>query len=226
MSLDRSFELRLQNIPRVPLAFLPTPLKEASRLSAVIEGPKLWIKRDDLTGFGFGGNKVRGLEFLLADAQAQKADTLVTGAGPQSNSVRATAAAAVHAGMAMVAVYSGIPPRKVEGNYRLTRLLGAELRFTVDPDRASVDGLIESVAAELRRNGRHPYAIPRGGACVLGTLGYVLAAYDLAEQCAAYCLVPDTVVLATGSSGTHAGLLPDAPTLPPPFPLMSFTCTQ
>jgi len=226
MSLDRSFELRLQNIPRVPLAFLPTPLKEASRLSAVIEGPKLWIKRDDLTGFGFGGNKVRGLEFLLADAQAQKADTLVTGAGPQSNSVRATAAAAVHAGMAMVAVYSGIPPRKVEGNYRLTRLLGAEVRFTGDPDRASVDGLIESVAAELRRNGRHPYAIPRGGACVLGTLGYVLAAYELAEQCAAYGIVPDTVVLATGSCGTHAGLLAGVQALHLPWRVEGFTVSR
>src|SRR5260370_28117534 len=130
MSLDRSFELRLQNIPRVPLAFLPTPLKEASRLSAVIEGPKLWIKRDDLTGFGFGGNKVRGLEFLLADAQAQKADTLVTGAGPQSNSVRVTAAAAVHPGIAIVAGYSRILPLILEGNHRLTLLLVPGVLFT------------------------------------------------------------------------------------------------
>src|SRR5258706_15715516 len=123
MSLD---ELGLRNIPRVPLASLPTPIMEAPRLAAPIGSPRLWIKRDDLTGFGFGGNKVRGLEFLLADAQVQDADTFVTGAGPQSNSVRATAAAAVHAGMAMVAVYSGTPPPKAEGNYRLTRLLAAE----------------------------------------------------------------------------------------------------
>src|SRR2546427_9668937 len=92
MSQVRHDELHLQNIPRIPLAFLPTPLKEAPRLAAAIGGPKLWIKRDDMTGFGFGGNKIRGLEFLLADALTQGADTLVTGASPQSNYVRATAA--------------------------------------------------------------------------------------------------------------------------------------
>jgi D-cysteine desulfhydrase family pyridoxal phosphate-dependent enzyme len=207
MSRDNSTELLLSKIPRVPLARLPTPLQEAPRLAGAIKGAGLWIKRDDLTGFGFGGNKVRGLEFLLADALAQGADTLVTGAGPQSNSVRATAAAAAHAGLAMVAVYSGSQPARVEGNYRLTRLLGAQVRFTDDPDRSSVDGLIEEVAAELYRQGRHPYAIPRGGACVLGVLGYVLATFELAEQCARQGIAPDAVVLATGSCATQAGLL-------------------
>src|SRR6202790_894388 len=134
MKLDSGDALRLKNIPRISLAFLPTPLKEATRLAAAIEGPRLWIKRDDLTGFGFGGNKIRGLEFLLADALAQEADTIVTGAGPQSNSVRATAAVAVHMGMSVVAVYSGSRPQEVEGNYRLTRMLGAEVRFTDDPN--------------------------------------------------------------------------------------------
>src|SRR5215469_11113546 len=150
MRLD---DLGLKNIPRVPLACLPTPLMEAPRLAA-IGGLRLWIKRDDLTGFGFGGNKIRGLEFLLADALAQGADTLVTGAGPQSNSVRATAAVATHAGLSMVAVYSGSPPERIEGNYRLTRLAGAEVRFTNDIDRASVDGAIGEVAEELRAAGR------------------------------------------------------------------------
>src|ERR1700686_955343 len=185
MDFEREDPLRLSAIPRIALACLPTPLLEAPRLAAAIGGPKLWIKRDDMTGLGCGGNKIRGLEFLLADALAQGADTLVTGAGPQSNSVRATAAAAAHAGLAMVAVYSGTPPLEIEGNYRLTRLLGAEVRFTGNPDRASVDGAIETIESELRATGHHPYAIPRGGACVLGTLGYVLAAQELAEQCAA-----------------------------------------
>src|SRR2546427_4825644 len=171
----------LQNISRIQLAFLPTPMMEAPRLATEIDGPRLWIKRDDLTGFGFGGNKIRGLEFLLADALAQEADTLVTGAGPQSNYVRATAAAAAHAGLNMIAVYSGTPPPQVQGNYRLTRILGAEIRFTGDPDRASVDGAIEEIAVELRSAGRRPYTIPRGGASVLGTLGYVQAACELAE---------------------------------------------
>lgn len=219
-------KLGLKTIPRIPLAFLPTPLVEAAKLAEKIGGPRLWIKRDDLTGFGFGGNKIRGLEFLLADAVAQGADTLVTGAGPQSNYVRATAAAATHAGLAMVAVYSGTPPLKVEGNYRLTCLLGAEVRFTGNPDRPSVDGAIEATALELRSAGRRPYAIPRGGACVLGTLGYVQAAYELAEQCAAQSIVPDAIVLATGSCGTQAGLLACVRALELPWRIEGFTVSR
>lgn len=222
----RLHEIGLQNVPRVPLAFLPTPIMEAPRLAAEIDGPRLWIKRDDLTGFGFGGNKIRGLEFLLADALAQQADTLVTGAGPQSNYVRATAAVAAHAGLHMIAVYSGTLPPQVQGNYRLTRLLGAEIRFTGDPDRASVDGTIEETSRELRSIGRKPYAIPRGGASVLGTLGYVQAVYELAEQCAAKGFVPDAIVLATGSCGTQAGLLAGVQLLHLPWRIEGFTVSR
>ncbi len=221
--LDKS---GLLAIPRVRLACLPTPLLEARRLAAQISGPHLWIKRDDLTGFGFGGNKIRGLEFLLADALSQGADTLVTGAGPQSNYVRAAAAAAAHADLSMVAIYSGTQPLKVEGNYRLTCLLGAEVHFTGTPDRASVDGAIEATARELRSVGRRPYAIPRGGACLLGTLGYVQAAYELAEQCAAQSIVPDAIVLATGSCGTQAGLLAGVHALELPWRVEGFTVSR
>ena len=226
MDLYKGNERYWQDIPYIPLGFWPTPLKEAPGLTAALAGPKLWIKRDDLTGFGFGGNKIRGLEFLLADALAQQADTVITGAGPQSNSVRATAAAAVYAGMAMVAVYSGSQPSSVEGNYRLTRLLGAGVRFTGDPNRASVDAYIEAVAAELRGNGRRPYVIPRGGANALGALGYVRAAYELAEQCAAQGVSPDAVVLATGSCGTHAGLLAGVHALGLPWRVEGFTVSR
>lgn len=223
MSLD---ELGLKNISRVPLAFLPTPIMEAPRLAAAIGGPRLWIKRDDLTGFGFGGNKIRGLEFLLADALAQEADTLVTGAGPQSNYVRATAAVAAHAGLDMVAIYSGTTPPQVQGNYRLTRLLGAEIHFTGNPDRASVDGAIEETAFELRSAGRRPYPIPRGGASVLGTLGYVQAAYELATQCVNKDISPDAIVLATGSCGTQAGLLAGVRLLRLPWRVEGFTVSR
>lgn len=226
MSLGKLDALGLQSVPRVPLAFLPTPLMEAPRLAAAIGGPGLWIKRDDLTGFGFGGNKIRGLEFLLADALAQGADTLVTGAAPQSNYIRATAATAARAGLKMVAIYSGTPPAQVQGNYRLTCLLGADMRFTGDPDRASVDGAIEAIGLELRAAGRRPYTIPRGGASVLGTLGYVLAAYELAEQCAAQDMVPDALVLATGSCGTHAGLLAGVRVLQLPWRVEGFTVSR
>jgi D-cysteine desulfhydrase family pyridoxal phosphate-dependent enzyme len=219
-------ETGLQNISRIQMAFLPTPIMEALRLAAAIDGPKLWIKRDDLTGFGFGGNKIRGLEYLLADALIQEADTLVTGAGPQSNYVRATAAAAAHADLNMIAVYSGTPPAQVQGNYRLTRLLGAEIRFTGDPDRTSVDEAIEEIAIELRSAGRRPYTIPRGGASILGTLGYVQAAYELAEQCAANDISPDAIVLATGSCGTQAGLLAGVKLLRLPWRVEGFTVSR
>ncbi|MBE3558083.1 MAG: D-cysteine desulfhydrase family protein [Ktedonobacteraceae bacterium] len=216
----------LQALPRLRLACLPTPLLEAPRLAQAAGGPRLWIKRDDMTGFGFGGNKMRGLEFLLADALARRADTLVTGAGPQSNYVRAAAAAAARAGLAMVAVYSGSPPERVEGNYRLTRLTGAEIRFTGDADRASVDDAIEAVAAELCAAGRRPYPIPRGGACVLGTLGYVLAVQELAGQCATQRITPQRIVLATGSCGTQAGLLAGIQALRLPWCVEGFTVSR
>jgi 1-aminocyclopropane-1-carboxylate deaminase/D-cysteine desulfhydrase-like pyridoxal-dependent ACC family enzyme len=166
------------------------------------------------------------LEFLLADALAQGAETLLTGAAPQSNHVRATAAIAARMGLKMVAIYSGTPPAQIEGNYRLTCLAGAEIRFTGDPDRASVDGAIETIAEELQASGRRPYTIPRGGASVLGTLGYVLAAQELAEQCAALNIVPDALVLATGSCGTHAGLLAGVHALHLPWRVEGFTVSR
>jgi D-cysteine desulfhydrase family pyridoxal phosphate-dependent enzyme len=192
---------------RFPLAVLPTPLIEAPRLSRALGGPRLFIKRDDLTGFGFGGNKVRGLEFYLADALAQHADVIVTGAGPQSNHIRATAAAARVAGLDVVAVIHDSRPAHSQGNLLLDELLDVELRFTGSPDRALVDVWIPRVADELRAAGRRPYLIPRGGASPLGALGYVECARELFGQAAALGLRIDRLVLATGACGTQAGLL-------------------
>ena len=198
---------RLDALPRERLGLLPTPLAAAPQLARAIGVPELWIKHDELIGFGFGGNKVRGLELLLADASAQAADVLVTGAGAQSNHVRATAAAAANGGMDAVAIYWGDAPPLVQGNLRLTRCLGAQTRFTGGPDRAQVDTVIAEVANELRAAGRRPYSIPRGGACALGVLGHVLAARELHRQCASLGLRPGTIVLAVGSGGTLAGWL-------------------
>ena len=115
---------RIDTFPRERLALLPTPLVPAPRLGRAIGLPQLWIKHDELIGFGFGGNKLRGLELLLADAKGSQADVLVTGAGAQSNHVRATAACAAYAGMDAIAVYWGSEPAAVQGNLLLTRLLG------------------------------------------------------------------------------------------------------
>jgi 1-aminocyclopropane-1-carboxylate deaminase/D-cysteine desulfhydrase-like pyridoxal-dependent ACC family enzyme len=198
---------RLDALPRRRLGLLPTPLAPAPALGEAIGLPRLWMKRDDLLGFGFGGHKVRALELLVADALVQGADTLVTGAGPQSNHVRATAAAAAHAGLELFAVFWGEPPALATGNLALALLLGTHCRFTRSSDRTSVDRGIAAATLQLAARGRRPYAIPRGGACALGVLGHALAALELARQCAEADLAPRAVVLAAGSGGTLAGWL-------------------
>lgn len=217
---------RLDGLPRERLGLLPTPLVAAPQLARAIGVAELWIKHDELIGFGFGGNKVRGLELLLADARAQGADLLVTGAGAQSNHVRASAAAAAYAGMDAVAIYWGDAPALVQGNLKLTRCLGAEMRFTGDPDRARVDTAITAAAAELRSAGRRPYPIPRGGACALGVLGHVLAARELQLQCQALGLRPGMIMLAVGSGATLAGWLLGSALLDAPWRIEGVTVSR
>jgi D-cysteine desulfhydrase len=180
-------------------------------------GIEVWIKRDDLTGLLVGGNKARKLEFLCGEAQAQGADTLVTGGGPGSNHVQLTAAAAARLGLGCVVVCYGEAPSPAAEplGLRLTRRLGADVRFTGSPDRASVDLRLEEEAAKLTADGRCPYAIPRGGASATGAVGYAFAAAELAEQLAAAGIGPATVLLATGSCGTQAGLVTGAALLDP-----------
>lgn len=194
-------------IPRHSLAHFPTPLLPAQKLTTTLESPMFWFKRDDLISFGLGGNKIRGLEVLLADALAQKATRLVTGAGVQSNHVRATAAVAAHAGLACTAVYWGSSPAQIDGNYRVTKMLGSDIVFTEDEDRTSVDSHILQVAETLHQQGELPYRIPRGGACALGALGHVLAVFELYQQCVSLNVNPDAIVFAVGSGGTYAGWL-------------------
>jgi D-cysteine desulfhydrase len=197
------------SLPRVALATLPTPLLAAPRLSEAV-GVEVWIKRDDLTGLLLGGNKARKLEFLCGEAQAQGADTLVTGGGPGSNHVQLTAAAAARLGLGCVIVCYGGPPPAEPAGLRLTRRLGAEVVFTGSPDRASVDARLDEAAAKLTADGRRPYVIPRGGASATGAVGYALAAVELADQLAATGITSATVLLATGSCGTQAGLVAGA----------------
>ncbi len=212
--------------PRYPLAQLPTPLVETRNLTKVLGGPRILVKRDDLTGFGFGGNKVRGLEYCIAEALAQGADVLVTGAGPQSNHIRAASAAARVAGLHAVAVMHGRRPASPQGNLLLDELLGVETRFTDDPDRERVDDVIEQVVEELRRAGRRPYAIPRGGGVALACLGYVDFVRELGEQLAALYLQPDWLVLAVGAACTQAGLLVGARLHGAPYRIVGVTVSR
>ena len=194
---------------RVNLVIAPTPLHSAPRLTHEL-GVQIYFKRDDLTGAGLGGNKLRGLEFLVADALAGDCDSLVTGAGPQSNWTMLAALACLRSGIEPHIVCYGTAPARAEGNLRLHRWLGVDVRFTGAAERSSVDAGIEAVTAELRAAGRRPYPVPRGGATPLGAFGYLRASQELAAQLAGLDQPPAGLWLATGSGGTQAGLLAGA----------------
>lgn len=193
----------LPNLPRFPLAHLPTPLEFLPRLSREL-GPRLFIKRDDLTGLAGGGNKTRKLEYLVAEAQAQNADTLVTVGAVQSNHCRQTAAAAARAGLRCTLVLRGHAPTTTTGNLLLDHLLGAEIVWSGDRSRETV--FAEAVAAE-RLSGRRPYAIPLGGSTALGAAAYVAAMLELTTQMDEQGARFDRIVFASSSGGTHAGLV-------------------
>ena len=191
-------------LSRVSIAHLPTPLEPLPRLTAQLGGPELWIKRDDQTGLATGGNKARKLEFLVADALAQGADTLITAGAAQSNHARQTAAAAAKFGLARVLVLRGEEPPQVLGNLLLDRLLGAEVRWAGD---LPLPEAMAQVAEELRAAGRCPYVVPYGGSNAVGASGYVAAMEELLAQCAERDLCFDHLVFATSSGGTQAGLM-------------------
>lgn len=224
--MSLSFNRVLDKIPRYNLGHYPTPLIRAERLRNEIGGPDIWFKRDDLISFALGGNKVRGLEVILQDALNTGADTLVTGAGAQSNHVRATAAVAAYKKLDCVAIYWGGEPEAVDGNYRITKMLGAEIRFTGDPDRSSVDHYIDAVADELESRGKRPYPIPRGGACAMGALGHVIAVRELRLQCEQSGIEPDAIVFPLGSGGTYAGWLLGLRLLETDWQIESFTVSR
>ena len=191
---------------------LPSPLEPADRLGAALGmGPgALWVKRDDLTGLGGGGNKARKLDYLCADALASGADVLVTGGGPQSNHVRMTAAAANRLGLDCTVVMAGPRPAVATGNVLLIELFGPEMEWiglNEGPmDYFAIETAIDEAADRLVGQGRRPYRMPIGGASPVGALGYVRAAAELQEQAAATFGLIDVVVVAGGSGGTHAGL--------------------
>ena len=196
---------------RLPLAVIPTPLEPADRLGAALgmEPGALWVKRDDVTGLGGGGNKARKLEYLCAEALEAGADVLVTGGGPQSNHVRMTAAAANHLGLDCAVVMAGPRPVTSTGNVLLIEILGADLAWTglrEGMDYDQIEAAIDETADRLAAAGRRPYRMPIGGATAVGALGYVRAAAELREQASAGLGEIELVVVAAGSGGTHAGL--------------------
>ena len=197
--LDRAWA----RIPRRKLAFLPTPLVEAPRLSARLGGPRIFLKRDDLTGLAFGGNKVRKLEFLLGDALAKGCDSIITGGAQQSNHSRQTAAAAALCGLDCHLVLGGDPPDIPNGNLLIDLLCGAAPHFCGE-HRKGED--IPRIASELESQGARPYLVPYGGSNALGALGFVNAAQEIVSQLEELDETPSHVVFASSSGGTHAGL--------------------
>jgi len=200
----------MSGTPHVPLAQLPTPLEPLPRLSAELGGPRIWVKRDDQTGLAMGGNKVRKLEYLLADANAQGADVVLTTGATQSNHCRQTAAAAARLGLDCELLLEHRFPEWGDayqhgGNIQLDRLLGATV---LDFERGT-DTVAEMTrrADELRAQGRTPYVIALGGSSVVGALGYRTAAVEILRQAADHGFSPREIVHATASGGTQAGLV-------------------
>lgn len=201
--------MHLARFPRVRLAHLPTPLEPLPRLSEAL-GVDLWIKRDDCTGLAGGGNKTRKLEFLLGAAFAADADTLVTQGAVQSNHVRQTAAAAAAHGLACEVILEERTGSKAadyvgNGNVLLDKLLGARLRTV--PGGTDMAAELEKTAEEVRGRGGRPYVIPGGGSNPIGALGYADCAREIVVQADELDLKIDRIVTATGSAGTHAGLV-------------------
>jgi len=192
---------------RVELATLPTPLVRAPRLERALAAGPLYIKRDDLTGFSVAGNKARALEFLLGAALAAGSDVFVAAGSPSSNFCAAAAMAAATVGLDCDLLFAGPPPPARSVNIELARAAGARLIFDAVATREELDAAVLLHADELRDSGRRPYAVPRGGATPVGALGYANAAREFSGQCDQVGIDPRTVVVATGSGGTQAGLL-------------------
>ena len=187
----------IESFPRISLGILPTPIYKLENISRLL-GRNIYIKRDDMTGLGLGGNKIRKLEFLLADAKAQGAEIVFTTGGAQSNHAMLTAAAAGKLGMKAVLVLKKRGVTDCVGNQLLERLMGTDVRFVDTDDYADIYAEMDRIGSEM---GRPYYKIPCGGSNALGALGYVACAREIAGQAPRF----DHIICAEGSGGTMAG---------------------
>ena len=199
---DRAALERLHAIPRLPLPWFPPPIEVLDRLGRALGATApLFVKRDDAIPAGFGGNKIRKLQIVAAQALAEGADTLITTGGIQSNHARATASIAARLGLGCVLVANGTPQERPTANALLDRLLGAEIRYV--PARDARAPAMADAAEELRERGRRPFIIPLGASTAHGAAAFALAIGELLTQMPA----PETILLATSSGGTQAGIV-------------------
>ena len=193
---------RLAAIPSIGLVRTPTAIEEMPRLRAALgPSPRLFVKRDDSIPFGFGGNKVRKLQFVGAEAVARGAETLVTVGGVQSNHARVTAAMAARLGIRCLLIANGVRPTRPTANALLDELLGADVEYIESRNERAT--AVNAAMKRLDRAGRRPYAVPLGASTALGALGFVQAVGEMIEQ----GVTPDVIVHASSSGGTQAGLV-------------------
>lgn len=197
----------LGRFPRIELTRTPTPLQRLDHLSEQLGGPEIWMKRDDLTDLALGGDKPRKLEYELARAVAEGADTLVTSGSAQSNFARLTAAAARRLGMRCALVLSRDRHPVLQGNLLVVSLLGAEYRLVDTADHWGLEEDVEDLCRDLRRRGRRPYLIPVSGTTPISCLGYVRAGFELAAQMREVQLSPDAIYTPFGTGGIFTALL-------------------
>lgn len=217
--------MNLSKFPRMRCGHWPTPLEPMVRLSSHLGGPEMWVKRDDCTGLSTGGNKTRKLEYLVADALQQEADIIITQGATQSNHARQTAALCAKLGLdchILLENRTGFEDfdYRLNGNVLLDRLHGASVSQREGGADMQAEMLL--VAEELKEKGRKPYVIPGGGSNPIGALGYVNAAIELTTQLNDMALDATHLVLATGSSGTHAGLIAGLSILNSPLKVVGF----
>jgi len=200
----------MKTIPRLNFAHLPTPIEELPRLTEVLGGPRILVKRDDQTGLAFGGNKTRKLEFLVAEAREQGAKTLISAGAIQSNHCRQTVAAAARFGFDCTLVLTGEKPKQASANFLLDQLFGAEIITVADRTpalaggaRADRDHILQETFNNAVAAGKKPYLVPYGGSSPTGALGYAFAMEEFMKQ----SVKVDWIVFGTSSGGTHAGLV-------------------
>jgi D-cysteine desulfhydrase len=191
----------------IPLAHLPSRIEYLERFSRELNGPEIYIKRDDDTSCLLSGNKVRKLEFFLAEALEKGADTLITCGGIQSNHARATAIAAKRFGLNCHLILRGKAAQSFDGNYLLDSLVGAKVTFVTKSEYLNRDQIFDKLEKNLIRQGKNPYSIPEGGSNGLGAVGYVKAMEEIRDQMREMGIEFDTIVIPVGSGGTYAGLL-------------------
>ena len=206
--------MQLSKYPRVKLIHSPTPLEYLENLTQHLDGPDIYIKRDDCTGLAFGGNKSRKLEFLIGDALKNKADVIITAGAVQSNHCRQTAAAATKFGMECIIVAKPSWSKEYNGNLFLDELLGAKLVLLEEDNEAldqggklSMEDTIENLMADLKTKGKNPYYIPVGGSNSIGSLGYISMTMELIAQANEMGIEIGSMVAASGSGGTQTGMI-------------------